>query len=138
MRERVRRMAKYRKKLVPVRIEPVTEARQIETKEGHQQIAPGQYLAIGVEGEQYAFGPEVFATYKSLAGRAGYYVKREEVLVEAVRLAFPIELHRPGWEHHGKAGDWLITLTPDDQYVCDAEIFAATYEPVDDEAAAKS
>jgi len=123
-------MPKFKKKPVPVRLEPVTEARKIETKEGAQEVKPGQYLATGVRGEQYAFGQDVFETYEPVAGHPGYYVKRGNVVVEAVQLAFPIDLHRPGWEHSGKAGDWLITRTPEDQYVCDAEIFAETYEPV--------
>jgi len=43
-----------------------------------------------------------------------------------------VEIFRPGWVHRGKAGDWLVTRTPDDQYICDADVFAKTYEPVDD------
>jgi len=125
-------MPKFRKKPVPVRIEPVTEARRIKTKEGSQEIKPGQYLATGVRGEQYAFAPDVFETYEPMAERPGYYVKHRDTTVEAVRLAFPIDLHRPGWEHSGKAGDWLITRTPEDQYICDAEIFAESYELVVD------
>ncbi|MGH9940812.1 MAG: PGDYG domain-containing protein [Pyrinomonadaceae bacterium] len=125
-------MPKFRKKPVPVKIEAVKEARKIETKEGTQEIAPGQYLATGVQGEQYAFGRDVFDTYEPFPERPGYYRKRADVIVEAVKLAFPVELHRPGWEHSGKAGDWLITLAPDDQYVCDAEIFVETYEPAEE------
>ncbi len=125
-------MPKYRKKPVPVKIEPVTEASTIETKEGSQEIAPGQYLATAEGGEQYAFDREVFDTYEPFEGRDGHYTKRADVLVEAVRMAYAVEIFRPGWVHKGKAGDWLITRTPEDQYICDAGIFATSYEPVDD------
>ncbi len=70
-------MPKFRKKPVPVRIEPVPETRTVKTMEGSQQVEPGQYLATGVGGEQYAFGPEALAripTFRiqSKAGFAAY------------------------------------------------------------------
>lgn len=125
-------MAKYRKKPVPTKIELVTEARTIKTLEGSQDVAPGQYLATGEDGEQYAFDREVFDTYEPIEGRDGYYTKRADILVEAARMAYAVEIFRPGWVHKGKAGDWLITRTPEDQHICDAEVFAKSYEPVDD------
>ena len=124
-------MPKFRKKPIPIRIEPVTEARTIETLEGSQEITPGQYLATGIDGEQYAFDQEVFDTYQPLEDRPGFFTKRGDNVVEAVQLAFPVEIFRPGWKHRGKAGDWLVARTPEDQYICDAQVFAQTYEPVD-------
>ena len=124
-------MTRYRKKPVPIKIEPVEEPRTIKTLEGSQQIEPGQYLATGTKGEQWAFGPEVFETYEPIPDRPSYYTKRADVTVEAVRLAYPIEVRRPGWQHEGKVGDWFVTLSPDDQYIVDADVFAETYEPVD-------
>ncbi len=124
-------MPKFRKKPVPVKIEPVTEARTIETKEGTQDVAPGQFLATGTKGEQYAFARDVFDTYEPVEGRPGFYTKRADVTVEAIQMAYPIEIRRPGWKHEGQAGDWLISRTPDDQYICAADVFAETYEPAD-------
>lgn len=131
-------MARYRKKPVPVKIEPVTEARTIQTLEGSQEIAPGQYLATGIKGEQWAFGQDVFDSYEPAPDRPGYYAKRVEVLVEAVRLAHPIEVRRPDWKHEGQAGDWFVTRAPDDQYVVRADIFDETYEPAEDKTEGKS
>jgi hypothetical protein len=125
-------MPKYRKKPVPVKIEPVTGERKIKTLEGSQEIGPGQYLATGVNGEQWAFGRDVFDTYEPVPGSPGHYTKRGDVVVEAVRLAYPVEIFRPGWEHKGEAGDWLITRTPDDQYIVQADVFEKTYEPADE------
>lgn len=125
-------MTRYRKKPVHIKIEPVTEARTIKTLEGAQDIAPGQYLATGTKGENWAFDREVFDTYEPVPERPGYYIKRAGVTVEAVRLAHPIEIKRPGWKHEGKAGDWFVTRTPDDQYIVDGEVFAETYEPTDE------
>lgn len=124
-------MARYRKKPVHIKIEPVEEARTIKTLEGAQDIEPGQYLATGTKGEQWAFGQNVFDTYEPVPGREGYYTKSADVTVEAVRLAHPIEVRRPGWKHEGEPGDWLVTLAPDDQYVVKADVFAETYEPVE-------
>ena len=124
-------MAMYRKKPVHVKIEPVQEARTIKTLEGSQEIAPGQYLATGTKDEQWAFGQDTFDTYEPVPDRPGYYIKRGDVTVEAVRLAFPVEVRRPGWKHEGEAGDWFVTRTPEDQYIVKAEVFAETYEPVD-------
>ena len=124
-------MTRYRKKPVPVKIEPVEQPRTIKTLEGSQEIGPGQYLATGPKGEHWAIGREVFDTYEPIPDRPGYYAKRGDVTVEAVRLAYPIEVRRPGWKHEGKAGDWLVTLSPDDQYVVAADVFAETYEPVE-------
>jgi hypothetical protein len=124
-------MAKFRKKPVDVRIEPVTEARTIKTLEGSQDIKPGQYLATGTRGEQWAFGKDVFETYEPVAERPDYYRKRAGVVVDAVQLAFPVEIRRPGWKHEGDAGDWFVTRAPDDQYIVKAEVFAETYEPAE-------
>ena len=124
-------MTMYRKKPVHVKIEPVQEARTIKTREGSQDITPGQYLATGTKGEQWAFGQDTFDTYEPVPDRPGYYTKRGEVTVEAVRLAYPIEVRRPDWKHEGQAGDWFVTRTPEDQYIVRADIFAETYEPVD-------
>ena len=124
-------MTMYRKKPVHVKIEPVQEARTIKTLEGSQEIAPGQYLVTGTNHEQWAFGQDVFDTYEPVPDRPGYYTKREDVTVEAVRLAFPVEVRRPGWKHEGEAGDWFVTRTPEDQYIVKADVFAETYEPVD-------
>ncbi len=131
-------MAKYRKKPIPVKIEPVNEARTIQTLEGSQRIEPGQYLATGVKGEQWAFNQEAFDTYEPVADRPGYYTKRADVVVEAVRLAYPVEIRRPDWKHEGEAGDWFIMRAPDDQYIVKADVFAETYEPVKDKSEAGS
>jgi hypothetical protein len=124
-------MTRYRKKPVPIKIEPVDEARTIKTLEGSQRIEPGQYLATGTKGEQWAFERDVFDTYEPVPDRPGYYTKRGDVTVEAVRLAHPVEVKRPGWKHAGKPGDWLVTRAEDDQYVVEAGVFAETYEPVE-------
>ena len=124
-------MTRYRKKPVPIKIEPVGEARTIKTLEGSQDIRPGQYLATGTKGEQWAFGQDVFDTYEPIPDREGYFTKRGDVTVEAVQLAFPIEVRRPGWKHEGEAGDWFVMRSPEDQYVVNAEVFAETYEPVE-------
>lgn len=121
-------MTRYRKKPVPIKIEPVAQARTIKTLEGSQEIGPGQYLATGTRGEHWAFGRDVFETYEPVPDRPGYYTRRADVTVEAVRLAHPVEIFRHDWKHRGKAGDWLVTRADGDQYVVDADIFADTYE----------
>ncbi len=118
----------YKKKQIPIRIEPVTTQKTIQTLEGSQEILPGQFLATGIRSEQYAFERDVFDTYREVEWQAGYFVKKEEVVVEAVQLANPIEVFRPGWQHQGKAGDYFVTRDLNDQYVCDREIFEQSYE----------
>lgn len=124
-------MTRYRKKPVHIKIEPVSEARTIKTLEGSQDIEPGQYLATGTQGEQWAFGPDTFDTYEPVPDRPGYYTKRADVTVEAFRLAYPVEIRRPGWKHEGEAGDWFVISSPEDQYIVKAHVFAETYEPVE-------
>jgi hypothetical protein len=121
---------KYRKLPVEIKIELVTEDERIETLEGSQDIKAGQYLATGIKGEQYAFGQEVFDTYIPVEGKANYFTKSSDVIVEAIQLTHPIEVFRSDWQHKGKAGDFFLNNNGD-QYVCDQEVFLKTYEPVE-------
>lgn len=118
-------LKQFIKKPIPVKIEPVTEETTIPTLEGSQDVRPGQYLCTGIKGEQYAFGPSTFALYDPVPDRPGYYAKRP-CPVWAFQLSQSVEIFRPDWQHKGKEGDWLIVL-PSEQYVVDAEVFAATY-----------
>ena len=121
-------VAKYIKNPVEVKIERVQAASKITTLEGSQQTNDTQYLVTGIKGEQYAIESEVFAEYSPVDGREGYYSKpltQEPVWV--AQLAYPINIHRPGWEHAGKAGDYLVFKAADDQYVIDKEVFEVTY-----------
>lgn len=62
-------MPKYRKKPVVIYAKRLTERREIHTLEGTMVGEPGDWLIIGVKGEQYPCKDAIFrATYENLDG----------------------------------------------------------------------
>jgi hypothetical protein len=54
-------------------------------------------------------------------------------IVDAQRLRWEIKLvDEHGREKIGKRGDYLIHGVGDQQYIVDADVFEASYEPVED------
>lgn len=52
-----------------------------------------------------------------------------------MRLTQPVVVVTLEGTMRGNPGDWLITGIRGEQYVCKGDVFRATYEPCDEEAA---
>ena len=61
--------------------------------------------------------------------------RKKPVVIQAVRQDLPFVVETLEGTHQGGAGDWLITGVKGEQYPCKDDIFRATYEPADGEAA---
>ena len=57
--------------------------------------------------------------------------RKKPVVIEAVLLEERTEIHTLEGTMVGQAGDYLITGVAGEQYPCRADIFHATYEPVE-------
>ena len=62
--------------------------------------------------------------------------RKKPVVIDAVRLTRPVTIETLEGNMRGEVGDWLITGVKGEQYPCKPDVFAQTYEPEDEEAAA--
>jgi len=107
-----------------------------EGGQGLQPLPEGYFLLTNPKGEQYTNAPDVFTAYEGVAREPGFYRKRQtqETVVDAIRVDFSADLHRPDWEHGVQPGGYLVFLADNDQYFVQPEVFAETYEPLDETA----
>lgn len=59
--------------------------------------------------------------------------RKKPIIVEAYQASERVVIHTPEGDVVAKPGDWIITGVKGEQYPCRADIFEATYEPVDDD-----
>ena len=119
---------KVYKKPVPVMAEQLTEPRTIQTKEGPVEAKAGDWLMTGVKGEQWPIPPEKFqATYEPVPGQAGYYAKKKQVVTAYTLRETTTVKTSWGADITGKPGDWLVSASPEDRWIVEAQIFQETY-----------
>jgi hypothetical protein len=124
------RWHKYRK-TAKTRAKVAKTAGVCETLEGPVPYAPGDYLCIGVKGEQW---PQQKARFESVMTRVdgpdaeGYSTYSKAALVEAAKMSAAFEARlENGTMISGKAGDYQVR-DAGGTWVVDAGIFEASYE----------
>jgi PGDYG protein len=107
----------------------------IHTLEGPVAFEPGDYLARGIQGEEYPINPEIFgALYvvdtlePDTRGFASY--RPIPLRHRAVQIAEPFTVERAdGGLFTGKAGDYVVrTVGWEGARIVDRSIFEQTYE----------
>ena len=63
--------------------------------------------------------------------------RKKPVVVEAEHNTVEQTIHTLEGDHLALKGDWIITGVHGEKYPCKPDIFAKTYEPVDEEATRK-
>lgn len=58
--------------------------------------------------------------------------RKKPVVVEAYQTDREMIIHTLEGDHHASVGDYIITGVKGEQYPCKPDIFAKTYEPVDE------
>ena len=58
--------------------------------------------------------------------------RKRPVVVEAEQTIVPVEIVTLEGTMRADPGDWIITGVKGERYPCKPDIFAATYEPVED------
>jgi hypothetical protein len=58
--------------------------------------------------------------------------RKKPVVIEAYQTSFPLDIETLEGTMHADTGDWIITGVKGERYPCKPDIFAATYEPVED------
>jgi hypothetical protein len=109
----------------------------IQTLEGPASFKVGDFLAIGVNGEQYPIRFETMASTKQIIGEPddeGWGNYKTTTTVRATKIDKPFGVQRVGTDDisYGKAGDWFVD-SGKRQFIVDDTIFKATYEIVVDE-----
>lgn len=104
----------------------------INTLEGSVSFKVGDFLAIGVKGEEYPIRTETMANTKQIVGgpdKEGWDSYRTTTKVKATKIDKPFGVKRVGTEDviYGKAGDWLVD-SGKRQFIVDGDIFLQTYE----------
>jgi len=131
------------RKTRPVWARVLTEDRTVATREGPVQAKAGDVLCRGEAGDEWpqsaaAFAKRYVATeVVDAAGWRKHEPKPDAEGALAARIGEPFSVVAPWGTLTGKAGDFLLkhaadreAACPEDVWVVDAGIFAATYEEV--------
>jgi hypothetical protein len=103
--------------------------------EGPEAFEPGDYLARGIQGEEYPISPQAFAMLYDVEtlepdthGFAFY--RPTPLLHQAVQISEPFTVERAdGGLFTGKAGDYVVrTVGLEGARIVDRYIFEQTYE----------
>lgn len=105
----------------------------IQTKEGPASFRPGDFLAIGVDGEEYPITAETMTKTKKRvteADQEGWAFYRATNTVRALQMPEAFLVKFPNGDiEPGKPGDFLVD-NGISQWIIDKDIFAASYERV--------
>jgi hypothetical protein len=132
-----RKVASFRLRARPLTQEDVEQrAGVIHTLEGPEAFEPGDYLARGIQGEEYPISPEGFARlYEGETlepDTQGLALYRPAPLVhQAVQISEPFTVERADGDlFTGKAGDYVVrTGGGQGARIVDRSIFEQIYEP---------
>lgn len=107
---------------------------KIKTLEGMATFHVGDYLAVGVSGEEYPIRAETMLSTKRQVGQQdenGWAEYETTTTVKAVKMQEQFAVRRVETSDIsvGKAGDYLV-VSPKRQFIVDADIFAKTYVEV--------
>lgn len=134
--ERARRA---RRLPVEVQVRFASSPGSLETLEGPVRYSAGAALVTGKAGDRWPVERAHFeASYEPLpgtpTGRDGRYRKRPaEVAVWRLTAPFSIEVGIADDPLRGRPGDWLVGYGPDHYGIVAAELFAASYELLDED-----
>lgn len=59
--------------------------------------------------------------------------RKKPVIVEAYQTEYEVDINTPNGLCHASIGDFIITGENGEKYPCKPNIFAQTYEPIEDE-----
>ncbi len=139
-----------RKRPLPVAVEFATADGVLDTLEGPVRYRAGDALLTGVAGERWPVGRARFeATYEPEAtcepeaiceplppgagGAAGRYRRRPQVvLARRMDEPFRVRVGHAADTLRGRPGDWLLQYGPADYGIVAADLFARSYELLDD------
>lgn len=108
----------------------------IYTLEGPVTFQPGDYLAVGLQDQEWPITPRAFTILydEQVAGpdAEGFVFYRSACLRQAVQITEPFTLKRKGGDiFMGKAGDYLVrSVEGEETWIVDRTIFEQTYESV--------
>ena len=110
------------------RVEGVRLYPYIATLEGRYFITEGDWVITGQANERWPVSDEKF---RAIYDRRddGQIVSKPSVR-DAMRMPNDFAIFCSGGTLSGKAGDYLVLATPDDAYPIAADIFAMSYEQV--------
>jgi PGDYG protein len=125
------------RKIAPLKARPLTEDDYmqrdgiIQSLEGPIGFQPGDYLARGIQGEEWPIQAGEFAAhYQQIAapGADGFSFYRATDVRQALQIAesFTVRM-KNGDVATGKAGDYLVR-SGDSAWVVDRDIFESSYE----------
>jgi hypothetical protein len=58
--------------------------------------------------------------------------RKKPIVIDAVQLTRPVDIHTLEGTMRGDIGDWIITGVNGEQYPCKPDVFEKTYEKVED------
>jgi hypothetical protein len=119
---------RYIQKPVEVSATRVMETGEVNSLEGTEKCAPGDWIITGVKGERWPISNETFKSkYKAIDEKKGLYRKRP-VSVEAIQMHCSFTVQARWGLLTGQPGDWLVFANESDSYVCAQNVFEETYE----------
>ena len=108
--------------------------------EGPVAFEPGDYLARGIEGEEYPISPEAFAMLYEVdtlePDTQGFaFYRPAPLLHQAAQISEPFTIERANGDlFTGKAGDYVVrTVGLESARIVDRSIFEQIYEPTGNE-----
>lgn len=131
-----RKVASFRLRARQLTQEDVEQrAGVIHTMEGPITFKPGDYLARGIQGEEYPISPEALGTFYDVdtlePDTQGFaFYRPASLLHQAVQITEPFTVERTeGGLFRGKAGDYVVrTVGVEGARIVDRSIFERTYE----------
>lgn len=133
----------HAKKTRPIWAKKLTVPAQVKTLEGTENVPPGSYLCRGEAGDIWPQKEESLLKRYEATGQANaegwqQFVPRVDAEgVMAVQIDHAFSVHTRWGELAGKPGDYLVKNYsdrnepfPEDVWIVDQTLFAATYERV--------
>lgn len=132
------RARRYVKKAVIVDVQIATGKVHVPTLEGDVLCQPGDAIVSGVQGEKWPVPAQTFAAryqavFPTRDGESGQYQACRN-MVRALQITAPrtIRLADGRGSLTGNVGDWLVQYGVGDYAFVDNDIFAQTYQRIED------
>lgn len=128
------------KKPIPTQVNFADSDGSVDTLEGTVAFWAGDAIVTGVTGERWPISRSIFEqTYEAvspgLAGKDGPYLKKL-LVVDARKVHFEERVTLSGGAGilRARPGDWLLTAPDGSRWVVAGDVFAKTYELLDEQA----
>ncbi|MDX1929622.1 MAG: hypothetical protein SFV81_24050 [Pirellulaceae bacterium] len=126
------------RKTKPLWVQLVKVSQEIETLEGREIVAPGDYLCRGIQGELWPQkAKRLFENHQPTGhvsddGWHEFAPKSDAAPVQAARVNVPFAVNSHWGKLNGKANDYFVRSSCDstDVWIVDKAIFEASYEQV--------